>query len=79
MRIKERQQKKPADYPQMIFRVNQRDKDKLYDLIDKIVELLNRDADKKGMRRVRKNDVIVDALIIGLQSLERKYDKTVRR
>lgn len=75
MRIKERQQKKPADYPQMIFRVNQDDKDRLYALIDKIVDLLNRDADKKGTHRVRKNDVIVDALSIGLTSLEKKLSK----
>ncbi len=72
MRIKERQQKKPGDYPQMIFRIKQEDKDKLYLSIDKIVDRLNRDADKKGLGRVRKNDVIVDALFLGLAVLEKR-------
>ncbi len=75
MRIKERQQKKPADYPQMIFRVSQEDKDRIYGLIDKVVGLLNRDAERDGTHRVRKNDVIVDALLIGLENLEKKFKR----
>ena len=78
MRIRDRLKKKPGDYPQMIFRVNQDDKERLYRSIDRLVEVINKDGSKKGLRPVRKNDVIVDALTIGLQNLERRYDKTKR-
>ncbi len=63
----------------MIFRVNQDDKERLYKSIDKLVDAINKEGSKKGLRPVRKNDVIVDALTIGLQNLERKYDRTIKR
>ncbi|MDZ4663100.1 MAG: hypothetical protein SGJ18_15930 [Pseudomonadota bacterium] len=75
MRIKERQQKKPGYYPQMIFRVKQDDKERLYASIDKIVDRLNGDSKKRGLHRVRKNDVIVDALSIGLATLEKRLQR----
>lgn len=79
MRAKERRiKKKPDEYPQMIFRVNQEDKDRLHKQIDKIVELANRDADKKGVWKLRKNDVIIEALFTGLGSLEKRFSAKSR-
>lgn len=76
MRIKEKRPRKtPADYPQMIFRVNQADKDRLNELIEKVVRLANREVTEEGLKKFRKNDVIVDALFLGLLNLEKKLSK----
>ena len=74
MKIKDKRTKKlPSDYPQMIFRVNQEDKDQLHTLIDRVVRLANRRQGNKGLKQVRKNDVIVEALLMGLQRMEKKF------
>lgn len=78
-RISERKpKKKPEDYPTMIFRVGQEDKDRLNELIDRVLELANADADKDKFKRFRKNDVIVDALFLGLLSLEKKLTRKAK-
>lgn len=73
MRAKPRK-KTPADYPQLIFRVSQTDKDKLHQLIEQVVDLANEHR-LESARKFRKNDVIVDALFLGLLSLEKRLAK----
>lgn len=74
MRTNEKRIKKtPADYPQMIFRINQEDKSRLSKQIERVLKLANRDANEKGLMKFRKNDVIIDALFLGLQTLEKKF------
>jgi hypothetical protein len=72
MRPREKRSKKQSsDYPQMIFRIDQADKDALQNQIDKLVVMANRDAERRGVKKLRKNDVIVEALSIGLKTLEK--------
>ena len=71
--------KTPADYPQMIFRVSQAAKDRLHELIEKATVLVNKTR-MEGSKKVRKNDVIVDALFFGLLSFEKSlqdFEKSV--
>lgn len=66
----------------MIFRIDQKDKDAIQAQIDRIVELANRDAEKRGLKKLRKNDVIVRSLFLGLDSFEKSLfarDKRGRR
>lgn len=67
--------KRSSDYPQMIFRIDQKDKDALQAQIDRIVELANRDAEERGLKRLKKNDIIVSALFQGLKQLEKQFTK----
>lgn len=66
--------KTPADYPQMIFRVSQEDKERLAELIEKVTGLANQSL-LEGSKKFRKNDVIVDALFLGLLSLEKRMSR----
>ena len=76
MRIKDKvARKQPSDYPQMIFRVSQEDKDKLQKLIDRLELLANRKLVEDGDKKIRKNDVIVDALFLGLKELEKRLSR----
>jgi hypothetical protein len=68
------EKKTPADYPQMIFRVSQADKDRLHQLIEQVTGLANEHR-LESAKKFRKNDVIVDALFLGLLSLERRLAK----
>jgi hypothetical protein len=68
------EKKTPADYPQMIFRVSQTDKDRLHQLIEQVTDLANEHC-RESAKKFRKNDVIVDALFLGLLSLEKRLAK----
>lgn len=76
--MRAKRKKQPGDYPQMIFRISQEDKDKLHDLIDRIASLANKKTGMSGFQKIRKNDVIVTALFFGLQSLEKKLTKQLK-
>lgn len=67
-----RSQKQSSDYPQMIFRIDQKDKDELQTQINRLVWVANRDAEKKGLKKLRKNDIIVSSLFLGLKVFENK-------
>ena len=73
MRRPAREKKKhPSDYPQMAFRVSEEDKKRLSDLIDSVHRLANKSvADDE--KKTKKNELIVAALVTGLQSLKKEY------
>jgi hypothetical protein len=70
--------KTPADYPQMIFRINQEDKDRVTQLIDLVTNLAN-ESKPEDWKKFRKNDVIIDALLLGLLTLEKRYSTKMRK
>lgn len=74
MKKKTTHKKTPADYPQMIFRVSQADKERLTELVEKVTALHNKTR-LPHMKVVRKNDVIVDSLFFGLLRLEKGLEK----
>ena len=71
--MKTKKKKTPADYPQMQFKVTQLEKDELTSRIDKLVDFYN-DNKSPTELRTRKNDIIIEALEIGLSKLEKKYN-----
>lgn len=62
----------PSDYPQMAFRVSMEDKDSLSKLIDSVHISANKKIEDDE-KRVKKNELIVEALFIGLQTLKKKH------
>jgi len=66
--------KSPNDYPKFAFRLDLEKKESLIAWVDKIYYLYQdrQDADSFA---IRKNDIILEALTIGLQSLEDKIAK----
>lgn len=70
--MKREKKKRPADYPQMAFRVSDEDKEKLAELIDDVHRLANKSA-AEDEKKTKKNELIVAALFSGLQTLKRKY------
>ena len=64
--------KVPSDYPQMIFRISETDKERLKELIETVTLAANR-SKPDDWGKFRKNDVIVDALYLGLLTLEKRY------
>ena len=74
MKKKTVRKKTPADYPQMIFRVSQADKARLFELIENVTYMHNKTR-LSHMKVIRKNDVIVTALFYGLLRLEKGLGK----
>jgi len=65
--------KEPSDYPQMAFRVSTKDKERLTELIDEVHRIANTKI-SSGDRRFKKNEIIVDALWLGLTKfIKSKY------
>lgn len=63
--------KQPGDYPQFSFRVSQEDKTRIHELTEEV--LRNSNAQLKPEQKIlRKNDVLVDALYLGLLTLQKK-------
>lgn len=69
---KPRLKKTPADYPQMAFRVSEEDKNRLLSLINEVHSLANSKI-TEDQRRVKKNELIVDALWKGLLDMKRQH------
>jgi hypothetical protein len=63
---KKERKKKPSDYPRFAFRVSKAQKDSLTGLINELESLSNASLGEDD-RVVRKNDVIVECLLDGLQ------------
>ena len=74
MKNKANLKKTPADYPQMIFRITQADKDRISELVEKVT-LLHNEYGSPDHKKIRKNDVIVDALFYGLLHFEKSFLK----
>lgn len=62
--------KTPEDYEIFSFRTTKEDKEALNAAIEEVVELYNRRLDE-GHRKIRKNDVIMEALEKGLALMKR--------
>jgi hypothetical protein len=74
MTKKNHQKKTPADYPQMIFRISQADKDRISELVENVTRLHN-DTRLPHMKKIRKNEMIVTALFFGLLRMEKGLGK----
>lgn len=66
--------KTPNDYPKFAFRLDLEKKENLIAWVDKIYYLYQDRQDDDSFA-IRKNDIILEALTIGLQSLEDKIAK----
>jgi hypothetical protein len=70
--MKRSQKKTPADYPQFAFRMKSvADKLALDMEIDRVVQACN-EALKDGEKTFRKNEIIIEAIIIGLKAISRR-------
>jgi len=67
-----KRKKLPSDYPQMAFRVSASDKSRLEELINEVHVLANRAVPESDFR-VKKNELIVDALWNGLLNIKRNH------
>ena len=63
--------KLPSDYPQMSFRISQEDKTNINAMAEEILKMSNEKL-SANEKQFRKNDIIVDALYIGLLTLKRQ-------
>lgn len=64
--------KKPSDYPQMAFRISADDKFRLEKLIDEVHKLTNARLHEADYR-IKKNELIVDALWNGLLNIKKNH------
>jgi len=72
--MKREKLKTPEDYEIFSFRTTEDQKTALNIAIDGVVELYNRKL-PEGTRKYRKNDVIMEALEIGLAAMKKKAGK----
>ena len=71
--------KKPSDYPQFAFRISEELKKKLNLLVEEVTDLYNKQLED-GEYLYRKNDIIAEALEIGLMQMKKKpVKKTTRK
>ncbi|MEC7276477.1 MAG: hypothetical protein VXY34_10025 [Bdellovibrionota bacterium] len=63
--------KSPSDYPTLSFRLSSEAKDELTNLIEKAVKKANKHRSEDDYV-IKKNDVIIDALKIGLERIIKK-------
>jgi len=64
------EKKLPTEYPQFTFRVSKSKKDELTDLVETIQAARNRRR-KEGDPFINKNDVIIEALALGLRAMKK--------
>lgn len=69
--MKREKLKQPNDYPVLAFRIDKATKDELETVISGLLIDLNRDR-QEDEKIIKKNDVIVRALKIGLKQLLKK-------
>ena len=72
--MKREKLKTPEDYEIFSFRTTEEQKAALNVAIDGVVELYNRKL-PEGERKWRKNDVVMEALEIGLAAMKKKAGK----
>ena len=63
--------KTPSDYPQLAFRISEEDKVQIAKLVEEVLENSNKHL-MPNEKQFRKNDIYVDALHLGLQTLKKK-------
>ena len=69
--MKREKLKTPADYAIFSFRIDDEAKSRLNSALKKVVALYNR-GKAKDERAFRKNEIILEALEIGLETMKRK-------
>lgn len=71
--------RKPSDYPQFTFRITEELKIHLNDLVEDVTNIYNKHV-KEGEYIYRKNDIIAEALEIGLMQMKKTpAKKSVRK
>ncbi len=73
-----KQGKRPSDYPQFAFRISDELKEKLNELVEEVTELYNKQI-SEGEYLYRKNDIIAEALEIGLMQMKKSPQKRSSR
>ena len=68
--MKREKLKTPDDYEIFSFRITQDQKDKLNTMIDAVADLYNRKR-SDDEKKYRKNDIIMEAIEKGLQTMKR--------
>lgn len=63
--------KKPTDYPQFTFRLDAKTKDKLTREVEEVTQILNSKLTDDNYM-LRKNDIVIEALNIGLATLKKR-------
>ena len=63
--------KTPQDYPQLAFRISAEDKINIMNMVDEVLAASNQSL-SVNEKLFRKNDIIVDALYLGLIALKQK-------
>lgn len=69
-----REGKKPSDYPQFTFRITEELKTRLNELIEEVTDIYNKKIDD-GEYLYRKNDIIAEALELGLMQMKKNNKK----
>lgn len=70
--------KKPSDYPQFAFRISSELKEKLNSMVEEVTDIYNKQLED-GEYLYRKNDIIAEALEIGLVQMKKSPTKKNRR
>lgn len=70
--------RKPSDYPQFTFRITDELKEQLNDLVEEVTELYNKQI-PEGEYLYRKNDIIAEALEMGLMQMKKNPAKRSAR
>ena len=70
--------KKPSDYPQFAFRISSELKEKLNIMVEEVTDLYNKQLED-GEYLYRKNDIIAEALELGLAQMKKSPTKKNRR
>ena len=67
----DQKKKKPVNYPQFYFRVSEENKKVIDELIDQILKSKLKSHDEES-KLPKRNAIIVEALILGLDSYKKK-------
>lgn len=70
--------RKPSDYPQFAFRTTDEFKQRISDLVEEVTELYNKQI-PEGEYLYRKNDIIAEALEMGLMQMKKNPNKKMTR
>lgn len=66
--------RKPSDYPQFAFRTTEEFKERINGLVEEVTELFNKNI-QEGEYLYRKNDIIAEALELGLMQMKKNPKK----
>lgn len=72
--MRPKKKKDKLDYPIMAFRVSEESKLELMAEVDRLLALYNENI-KEDEYMFRKNDIIVEAMRVGLKQLGKKFEK----